>query len=193
MNGQTHTIGRLARRFGLSRSTLLYYDSIGLLKPSARMANDYRHYDEADAARLDRICTYRRAGLPLEEIKTILDSPVSRVTQALQTRLNELNDDIRRLRDQQRFIVGIMKNDSYYRHVDGIKKDVWLSILRAAGASEEDTQCWHAEFERLAPDKHHRFLEYLCMEEDDIEQIRSKSRGQWRLLVQRNSTLQPEC
>ncbi len=38
------TIGRLARRFGLSRSTLLYYDSIGLLSPSTRSAKDYRLY-----------------------------------------------------------------------------------------------------------------------------------------------------
>jgi hypothetical protein len=38
------TIGRLAERFGLSRSTLLYYDSIELLSPSARSDANYRLY-----------------------------------------------------------------------------------------------------------------------------------------------------
>jgi DNA-binding transcriptional MerR regulator len=36
MGEQTHTIGRLARKFQLSRSALRYYDSIGLLEPSYR-------------------------------------------------------------------------------------------------------------------------------------------------------------
>ena len=91
MTERAQTIGRLARRFDLSRSALLYYDSIGLLKPSHRRPSDYRQYSEADVVRLDQICTYRRAGLQLEEIRAILDSPGSRVTEALQARLEELN------------------------------------------------------------------------------------------------------
>ena len=63
------TVGRLAKRFGLSRSTLLYYDGIGLLRPQSRAAGEYRTYGEAEAARLERICLYRRAGLTLEQIK----------------------------------------------------------------------------------------------------------------------------
>ena len=42
------TVGRLARRFGLARSTLLYYDRIGVLRPSARSAAGYRLYDAGD-------------------------------------------------------------------------------------------------------------------------------------------------
>ena len=38
------TIGKLARKFDLSRSTLLYYDRIGLLKPSGRTRANYRVY-----------------------------------------------------------------------------------------------------------------------------------------------------
>ena len=70
-----YTIGRLARRYQLSRSTLLYYDRIGLLKPGARTETGYRIYDEYDAKRLEKICTYRRAGLALADIKTSLDGP----------------------------------------------------------------------------------------------------------------------
>ena len=52
-----YTIGKLAKKFDLSRSTLLYYDSIGLLKPSSRTESEYRQYSEDDAARLEQICT----------------------------------------------------------------------------------------------------------------------------------------
>lgn len=67
------TISALGRRFGLSRSTLLYYDRIGLLRPGGRSAKAYRHYGEAEVARLEQICLYRRAGVPLAEIRRLLD------------------------------------------------------------------------------------------------------------------------
>jgi len=54
-----YTVGSLARSFGLSRSTLLYYDSIGLCKPSGRSAANYRTYTENDRARC-RCCTRDR-------------------------------------------------------------------------------------------------------------------------------------
>jgi len=41
---QRYPDSQLAGRFGLSRSTLLYYDSIGLLSPSERTASNYRLY-----------------------------------------------------------------------------------------------------------------------------------------------------
>ena len=44
----TYSVSRLGRRYGLSRSTLLYYDRIGLLSASARSAAGYRVYGERD-------------------------------------------------------------------------------------------------------------------------------------------------
>ena len=53
------TVGRLARRFGLSRSTLLYYDSVGLLRPSDRSPAGYRLYTEKDLSRLEHTAVQR--------------------------------------------------------------------------------------------------------------------------------------
>ena len=89
-----YTIGRLAKKFQLSRSTLLYYDSIGLLKPTSRTKGDYRQYSDNDAKRLEQICTYRRAGIRLEDIKNVLDSPEHNLAPILERRLGELNTDI---------------------------------------------------------------------------------------------------
>lgn len=69
------TISQLAKRFRLSRSTLLYYDAQGVLSPCGRTAAGYRQYDENDAVRLEKICLYRGAGLPLRDIRQILDAP----------------------------------------------------------------------------------------------------------------------
>ena len=45
------TITRLAKQFKLSRSTLLYYDRIGLLRPSGRSPSNYRLYTGSDRQR----------------------------------------------------------------------------------------------------------------------------------------------
>lgn len=168
-----YTIGRLARKHHLSRSTLLYYDSIGLLRPSARSESNYRYYTAQDAARLEQICVYRRAGLPLKEIKRILDAPQNELTEALENRLSDLNEEVARLREQQRFILGILQSDRYYGRIEVMNRDTWVSLLEAAGFSQEEMLRWHVQFERMAPDKHRRFLEFLCLPEEEIERIRS--------------------
>ena len=69
------TVGELARSHGLSRSTLLYYDRIGLLKPSGRTPSGYREYTDRDEERLGQICLYRRTGLSLAEIRRLQQTP----------------------------------------------------------------------------------------------------------------------
>src|SRR5262245_52700722 len=69
---KTYSISRLGLAFGLSRGTLLYYDRIGLLKPSGRTGAGYRIYSLRDYRRLERICRFRQAGLKLKEIRGVL-------------------------------------------------------------------------------------------------------------------------
>lgn len=81
----------LAKRCGLSRGTLLYYESIGLLKPASRNASNYRRYSERDLFRLQQICAYRNAGLKLEDILAVLDHPETDIARVLKRRLLELD------------------------------------------------------------------------------------------------------
>ena len=46
-------------------------------------------------------------------------------------------------------------------------------------ASEEDRHRWHADFERQAPEKHQRFLEFLCLPDAEMAAIRARART-WR-------------
>lgn len=168
-----YTIGKLAKKFRLSRSALLYYDSIGALKPTARTDADYRVYSAEDARRLEQICTYRKAGLPLTEIRRLLDASESSLTEALEKRLEELNEEIQRLREQQHFIIGLLKNNSLFARINVMNKETWVSLLAASGFTEDDMRRWHREFERVSPDKHVRFLEFLGIPHQEIELIRS--------------------
>lgn len=79
-----YRISQLARMFGLSRSTLLYYDRIGLLRPSGRSRTNYRVYSNADRQRLEQICRYRRTGMSLETIAAVLAAPRKKTVKALE-------------------------------------------------------------------------------------------------------------
>ena len=56
------TVTRLAKSCNLSRSTVLYYESIGLLTRPRRSEGNYRVYTPKDVERLRQICSYRDAG-----------------------------------------------------------------------------------------------------------------------------------
>ena len=173
-----YTIGRLARKFQLSRSTLLYYDRIGLLKPSGRTQAGYRAYSENDARRLEKICTYRGTGLPLADIRKSLNGPDSKIVAALENRLEELNADIQQLRSQQRLVVDLLADRNRLAQVGVMNKAQWVALLQASGFSHADMDRWHFEFERTAPDKHQEFLEFLCIPPNEIRTIRQLSRKQ---------------
>lgn len=172
---KTYTVGRLAKRFGLSRSTLLYYDSIGLLHPSVHEPGEYRHYIEEDTERLASIMVYRKAGLALAEIKTVLDAPDTRLRMALESRLSELSEEVRTLRDQQAFVLKLLGGE--LPEDEAMNKETWTSLLAASGLSEQDMKRWHSEFERRSPENHRRFLELLSIPKEEIQSIRSWSRA----------------
>lgn len=167
-----YTIGQLAKKFQLSRSTLLYYDSIDLLKATGRTAANYRAYTQDDLKRLEQICTYRQAGLSLEDIKNILDSPENINISILEKQLDNLNEEIKKLRHQQYAIVEILKNDQLLERIRLIKKETWVYLLHAVGFDEITSEKWHWEFEKLAPEEHQAFLETLGLPSEKIKSIR---------------------
>jgi MerR family transcriptional regulator, thiopeptide resistance regulator len=68
------TIGELARATGVTVRTLHHYDDIGLLPASERTATGHRRYTRDDLRRLYRVRALRAIGMPLEEIRDVLDS-----------------------------------------------------------------------------------------------------------------------
>jgi DNA-binding transcriptional MerR regulator len=168
------TVSKLAAHCGLSRGALLYYESIGLLKPPARNAANYRRYGEREMRRLQQICAYRHAGLTLADIRAILDRRESDAAAALKRRLVALDGEIETRRAHQRAILKLLQNDSIGRK-NVITKEKWVSIMKASGFSEADMHRWHAEFEKAAPEEHREFLQFLHIPAAEIRTIRDWS------------------
>jgi DNA-binding transcriptional MerR regulator len=178
VTGNLMTIGQLAGRAGISRSTLLYYDSIGLLRPSGRSAANYRKYTEEDASRLEKIRMYRQVGLSTGDIGRILGSPRGGAREILEKRFFELGREIALLREQQSVIVRMLKSSSLRKRLPVMDKENWVALLQAAGLDEAGMNKWHTEFEKLAPLSHQEFLEGLGIAKEEIDLIRKWSRGE---------------
>ena len=169
------TVTLLAKRCRLSRSTLLYYESIGLLRAPSRTAGNYRTYSEKDLQRLQQICVYRNAGLKLRDIRAVLDHSESGASAILKRRLTELDAEIETLRDHQRAILNLLRSKDSFSRRREMTKEKWISIMKASGFSEADMHRWHAEFERSAPEDHQEFLQFLHIPKEEIQSIRQWS------------------
>ena len=168
------TVTKLAKSCNLARSTVLYYESIGLLRPPRRSDGNYRVYATKDLDRLRQICTYREAGLTLGDIRSLLNAPRNDAQGVLEKRMVEIGRAIERMRDHQRAIARLL-NSKEMRKERMITKEKWTSIMASAGFSEEDMRRWHMEFEKTAPAEHQEFLEFLHIPAAEIKTIRTWS------------------
>jgi len=175
---KTYSISTLAQTFGLSRSTLLYYDRLGLLPPSGRTGAGFRSYTDKDQRRLERICHFREAGLTLKEIRAVLSSGGKPGAKLLEKRMREAAGSILDLRNQQRLLAGMLRRIASGRLLPTVDKKLWVEMLRAAGMDQNAMERWHTEFEQRAPESHHEFLLSLGIPPEEVARIRRWSRGE---------------
>lgn len=112
-------ISEVAAIVGLSRTALLYYEKLGIIK-SIRLPNGYRSYSEKDVQRLQLVIHLHAAGLTLKECLVCIN--VKSDKQLLTERLKQLEDDI------------------------AIKLRAKMLLESMLGVSEEQT--WHLELEK---------------------------------------------
>lgn len=68
------SISDMAKLHGLTRPTLLYYDSIGLFSPVFTASNGYRYYSRVQIPLLREICFLKALGISLKEIQGHLNN-----------------------------------------------------------------------------------------------------------------------
>ena len=201
--GGKFTVGRLARTVNLSRTTLLYYHRIGLLRPTGRSSGNYRLYTASDHDRLQQVCFYRRIGVPLKDIARLLDggSAAGEPGQILRRRLQVLESEISSLQRQQGEIIRLLNQLSQCplertgripaagrsrrtrnkrrrlstKEINVINKQRWVDIMSAADFSEDQMKQWHKTFERMEPEAHEEFLQSLGISPAEIARIRKFS------------------
>jgi len=172
------TISKLAKKFGLSRATILYYEREGLLEPAGRAANGYRWYGAKEIERLKQIAGFRSYGVSVRDIRELLarDS-IQAHEQILRKRFAQMETEIQDLRRQQQALLSLLEQ-AQESPQPPMSIDRWSGIMRAAGMSNGDMHNWHREFEAREPQAHKEFLESLNLGPDEIRRIRHWSQEQ---------------
>ena len=86
-------IGEVIEHTGLSRQTLHFYATIGLIQEKKRTAAGYRLFPASVFADLERIRRLQKNGRTLREIREILEKKTTRPSAANATRTTDKNRD----------------------------------------------------------------------------------------------------
>lgn len=90
-------IDEVARRTGLTKRTLRYYEEMGLLAPAQRSEGNYRLYSESDIHTLEHIIAMRDLlGLELKEIRELVAAEMER--ERIRAQWRQDDDPAHRLR-----------------------------------------------------------------------------------------------
>ncbi|MCD8009782.1 MAG: MerR family transcriptional regulator [Lachnospiraceae bacterium] len=117
-------IKEVEQRLGVDRANIRYYEREGLLLP-ARGENRYRDYSEEDVARLKTVVILRKLGVPVAEIREVLDGRQSMTEtlaeneEHLKQQLEELNGALtmcRRL-EQKKVELDTFDQDYYWEEM----------------------------------------------------------------------------
>lgn len=88
---QAYRVKEFAELAGITVRALHHYDRLGLLKPRRTQAG-YRIYSLRDMERLEQIVALRFLGIPLKQIKTLLDHSALDLPDALRLQRRVLED-----------------------------------------------------------------------------------------------------
>ena len=171
------TVTQLAKNYHVSRTTILYYERAGLLLPTCRSENGYRWYGDEKIKRLEAIIAYRSFGVPIKNIAPLLDRQDDMTQEhILRDQFNSLEQEIQKLRQQQKAIVMLLERPTLLEQ-NMVTKERWVEIMKAAGLNEQGMKNWHKQFEKMEPDAHQEFLESLNIDTEEINKIRSWSKA----------------
>ncbi|MBU2898065.1 MerR family transcriptional regulator [Vibrio hepatarius] len=133
-----YLISELAAKVGVSRTTLLYYERLGLVT-GQRLDNGYRYYSEGDLQRLILIQQLQSAGLSLKECQECLQAKLDK--SLLESRLNQLNEEIEKKQYARELLMALLGKGSQRELHQSLSKNApnaYLNWLHAQGYSEKE-------------------------------------------------------
>ena len=127
------TIGQLAAYAGVTVRAVRHYHQIHLLPEPERDASGYRRYGAMAAVSLIKIRTLANAGVPLSQIRPMLEADASSFVDMIQRIDADLRDEVERLETSRKQIAQLTAGDSLVLPPEVTS---YLDRLREVGASE---------------------------------------------------------
>lgn len=198
-----YTVSEVAKASGVSVRALHHYDEIGLLKPGHVGENGYRYYGRDELLRLQQVLFHRELGLPLEEIRQVLDDPGFDRVAALRAHRVRLMAEAKRYRELLKTLDATLselegetdvKDKAMFRGFDPAKQaahEVWLverygdqmqarideAKDRVKDWTQSDFDRAHLEFEGIEAELAGAMIQGLPADSDAVRSITRRLHG----------------
>lgn len=123
---ELHLIGDVARRTGLSVSTIRYYSDEGLVRPTDETDGGHRLYDAEAIARLEFIHTLRDLETGLDQVRRVLTGTVA-LRDLLAEHLEVVETRTRDLQAKRAVLRALVRNESTQERAQLLRRLVTMS------------------------------------------------------------------
>ena len=117
----SYTISDISKKFNLPTSTIRYYEKIGLLEDVEHVNSNRRIYNESHIDRLYAIECFKKALVPLEEIKLFFSyekDMAANSEKILEMMKTQEMKTLQRMKDLEAGLIHLQKKIKYYSLVN---------------------------------------------------------------------------
>lgn len=129
---------------GLSRKSIRYYESVGLLTPSRNSNNDYRLYTDEDIKKLKVIKFLRELDVSIKELQ-LLDKGKLTLKECLLDRVDKISKEEEKYKKVKDMCNEIVKSNDNYNDIDIDKYFLEINKLNKEGFTIRNVKTNHTK------------------------------------------------
>lgn len=125
-------INEVKYKVGLTKKSIRYYESEGLLKPKRNSNNDYREYDENDLKDLKLIKFLRNLNISVREIKKLKNKEIS-LKECMRDRIKLIENTEKEFLKIKNMCEDIIDNNLEFDNIDITKYSEEMNVINKRG------------------------------------------------------------
>jgi len=130
-------INEVQYKVGLTKKSIRYYESVGLLKPKRNSNNDYREYDERDIKDLKLIKFLRELNVPVHDIKRLKNKELT-LKECMKDRINTIENAEKEFNKIKNMCYEISDSNLEFENIDITKYSEEMNIINKRGITLKD-------------------------------------------------------
>lgn len=130
-------INEVQYKVGLTKKSIRYYESEGLLKPKRNSNNDYREYDDSDIKDLKLIKFLRNLNVPVNEIKKLKNRELT-LKECINDRIRFIENTEHEFSKIKNMCYDIVNSNLEFDNIDITKYSEEMNIINKRGVTLKD-------------------------------------------------------
>ena len=137
-------INEVVHKVGVSRKSIRYYESVGLLSPSRNNQNDYRNYTEEDIKELKKIKFLRELDVPIKDLKLLKEEKIT-LQSCISERIKKIEEEQNNYQKIKDLCLEMKKQNISYHSINIDKYFLEINKLNKEGFTMKKTKVNHTK------------------------------------------------